>query len=129
MAPCLQAKIVQLNVCSWVTEHWPRSVATSTWLTMMCTGCCYSHSTPTDIVIFGVFQNQDTGVRAIVAGLGVASSKVMIASSLNSKSRRHDPDAYHCQKVASGYVSLIVQWREELMRKPPSTVHRLFPLD
>lgn len=68
-------------------------------------------------------------MKAIVSGLVVASSKVMIASSLNSPETKSIPDALSCQKPYSGYIKLITDWRVQLFRKHPDSVVRLFPFD
>lgn len=73
------------------------------------------------------FFLQDSGVRAIVSGLVVASSRVLIASSLNLPRTKAIPEACVCQKPYSGYIKLITEWRQHLFRKDPGTVIRLYP--
>lgn len=70
---------------------------------------------------------QDSGVRAFVSGLAVASSEVMIGSSLNNADTKVILDAYRCQKPYSGYITLISEWREEILHKPRDSVVRMFP--
>lgn len=70
---------------------------------------------------------QDSGVRAFVSGLAVASSRVMLGSSLNDPSTKSIKEAYRCQKPYSGYITLITEWREEIIGKPADSIIRLFP--
>ena len=70
---------------------------------------------------------QDTGIKAIVSGLVIAQAQVLLASSLNHWSAKDIPGASVCQKPFSGYIELIAEWREELFRRPPETVVRMFP--
>ncbi|CAN0424866.1 unnamed protein product, partial [Hapterophycus canaliculatus] len=72
---------------------------------------------------------EDSGVRAFVSGLAVASSEVMIGSSLNKPDTKVILDAYRCQKPYSGYITLITEWREEILHKPRDSVIRMFPFD
>ncbi|CAB1096959.1 unnamed protein product [Ectocarpus sp. CCAP 1310/34] len=71
----------------------------------------------------------DSGVRAFVSGLAVASSQVMIGSSLNDPRTKDILDAYRCEKPYSGYITLITEWREEILHKEPETVVRMFPFE
>lgn len=70
---------------------------------------------------------QDSGMKAIVSGLVVASSRTLIASSLNHPSTKDTPEACKCQKPYSGYIKLITEWRQHLFRKEASSVIRLYP--
>lgn len=72
-------------------------------------------------------QYQDTGIKAIVSGLVIAQSRMLLASSLNKPASKDSPEAAMCQKPFSGYIQLIVEWRTKLYRKNPDTVVRLFP--
>lgn len=74
-------------------------------------------------------SDQDCGVKAFVAGLCVASSRVMIASSLNEPDTKNMAEANVCQKPYSGYITLIAQWREEIMGQDPSSVHKMFSFE
>eukprot|EP00752_Nemacystus_decipiens_P010638 g9475.t1 len=69
----------------------------------------------------------DSGVRAFAGGLAVASSEIMIGSSLNHPGTKAVPEARRCQKPYSGYITLITQWRDEILHKPGDTVIRIFP--
>lgn len=72
---------------------------------------------------------QDSGVRAFVSGLAVASSEIMIGSSLNDPGTKAVPAAGRCQKPYSGYITLITEWREEILHKPEESVIRIFPFE
>eukprot|EP00752_Nemacystus_decipiens_P010743 g9565.t1 len=71
----------------------------------------------------------DSGVRAFVSGLAVASSELMIGSSLNDPGTKAVPEASRCQKPYSGYITLITEWRDEILHKPADTVVRIFPFE
>ncbi|CAN0302975.1 unnamed protein product [Pylaiella littoralis] len=72
----------------------------------------------------------DAGVRAVVSGLAVASSEVMIGSSFNPADVRiRIHEASRCQKPHSGYVTLIKEWRDDIFHKPHESMIRLFPFD
>jgi len=62
-----------------------------------------------------------------VSGLAVASSEVMIGSSINPGETKSIPEASRCQKPYSGYITLITEWREEILHKEQDSVVRLFP--
>eukprot|EP00904_Undaria_pinnatifida_P008194 jgi/Undpi1/4504/HiC_scaffold_17.g07858.m1 len=70
---------------------------------------------------------KDSGIKAFVSGLAVASSEVMIGSSLNDPETKTTAEAYRCQKPYSGYIKLITEWREDMLGKTPESVFRLFP--
>lgn len=72
-------------------------------------------------------MEQDSGIKAFVSGLAVASSEVMIGSSLNDPETKTTAEAYRCQKPYSGYIKLITEWREDMLGKAPESVFRLFP--
>lgn len=72
---------------------------------------------------------QDSGVRAFVSGLAVASSEIMIGSSLNDPATKSVPEASRCQKPYSGYITLITEWREEILHKPEDSIIRIFPFE
>lgn len=72
---------------------------------------------------------QDSGVRAFVSGLAVASSEIMIGSSLNNPATKDVPEASRCQKPYSGYITLITEWRDEILHKPEESVVRIFPFE
>ena len=63
-------------------------------------------------------MKQDSGIKAFVSGLAVASSEVMIGSSLNDPETKTTAEAYRCQKPYSGYIKLITEWREECWGRP-----------
>lgn len=69
---------------------------------------------------------QDSGIKAIVSGLVMAQSVILLASSLNAESSKN-PDAFVCEKHSSGYVHLIAEWRTKIFQKGPETLIRLFP--
>ena len=73
--------------------------------------------------------SQDSGVRAFVSGLVVASSEVMLGSSLNDPDCKRLPEASKCQKPFSGYIELITEWRENVVGKSAGSVVRLFPFE
>lgn len=68
-------------------------------------------------------------MKGLVSGLAVASSEVMLASSLNDPSSKDIHEAYRCQKPFSGYIKLITEWREEVIGKNADSVVRLFAFD
>lgn len=70
---------------------------------------------------------QDTGIKAIVSGLVIAQSRMLLASSLNDPATKESPEAAECQKPFSGYIQLIVKWRTDVFRRPADSVVRLFP--
>lgn len=78
-------------------------------------------------VCFFLLVKQDSGIKAFVSGLAVASSEVMIGSSLNDPETKTTAEAYRCQKPYSGYIKLITEWREDMLGKAPESVFRLFP--
>lgn len=86
--------------------------------------CAYTNARRAAVV-----ASQDSGVRAFVSGLAVASSQVMIGSSLNDPRTKDILDAYRCEKPYSGYITLITEWREEILHKEPETVVRMFPFE
>lgn len=67
-------------------------------------------------------------MKAFIEGLAVASSRVMIGSSLNDPSAKDIPEANVCQKPYSGYITLMTEWRETMLEKEPGSVIRLFAL-
>ncbi|CAN0167309.1 unnamed protein product [Pylaiella littoralis] len=71
----------------------------------------------------------DAGVRAFVSGLAVASSEVMIGSSLNPPSTKDIREANRCQKPYSGYIMLIAGWRADILQKPGDSIIRMFPFE
>lgn len=68
-------------------------------------------------------------MRAFVSGLAVASSEIMIGSSLNDPGTKAVPEASRCQKPYSGYITLITEWRDEILHKPGDSVIRIFPFE
>lgn len=64
-----------------------------------------------------------------MSGLAVASAEVMIGSSLNDPGAKAIPAASRCQKPYSGYITLITEWREEILHKPKDSVIRIFPFE
>lgn len=54
---------------------------------------------------------------------------MMIGSSLNDPRTKEVLDAYRCEKPYSGYITLITEWREEILHKQPETVVRMFPIE
>lgn len=74
-------------------------------------------------------DTQDTGIKALVSGLAVATSKVMIASSFNGHNTSRVPGARRCHKPHSGYIYLIAEWREQIGEKDSGSVVRVFSID
>lgn len=68
-------------------------------------------------------------MKAFVSGMAVASAQVMIASSLNKPMTKTIPEANVCQKPYSGYITLISEWRAEILKKPRNSLIRLFPFE
>lgn len=81
---------------------------------------------PTRLLVF-TWNFEDSGLRAFVPGLTVASAKVMIASSLNELSTRKLAAANRCQKPFSSYITLITEWREDVLHKSMDGVVWVFP--
>ncbi|CAM9728822.1 unnamed protein product [Discosporangium mesarthrocarpum] len=86
-------------------------------------------------------QIEDSGIRAIVGGLVAANSRIMLASSLSRVTEsNHGPWAtllkgyggeeylkWQCEKDESKYIQIIIDWRDDVMRKHPGSVVDLFP--
>lgn len=53
----------------------------------------------------------------------------MIGSSLNDPGTKAVPEASRCQKPYSGYITLITEWRDEILHKPGDSVIRIFPFE
>ncbi|CAM9651549.1 unnamed protein product [Choristocarpus tenellus] len=74
-------------------------------------------------------QIEDSGIKAMVSGLVSANARVMLASSLAkvmSTEVALDKESA-CQKPTSKYITLVQEWRVEVLGRSPETVVRLFP--